>query len=155
LDASPIQPAETQTSTSRLRDAPKLTAERVLRLHVATTLAPNDKGPLSKAFRTQKLNPDDPWDWVSMTFRLALERFGGRGRGRPKEDDEEILQWERMTQSIAARPGFNGLLSVPRVAKMIYLLQQKNGFKPRTERTIVNKLRAAHKRQKLTVEPPN
>ena len=93
LDASSVQPAETQTSTSRLPEAPKLTAERVLRLHVATTLAPNDKGPLSSVFREQRLNPDDPLDWINIAFRLALQRFGGRKRGRPKETTTKFSIW--------------------------------------------------------------
>jgi hypothetical protein len=88
LDASPIRPAGAQTSISGLREAPKLTAERVLRLNFATTLAPNDKGPLSKAFREQKLNPERP---TASSWRCLIGSRPNRRTSTPPQPTKSDL----------------------------------------------------------------
>jgi hypothetical protein len=58
----------------------KQLVQRALRANFATTLHPDDDGPLAKAFRKLKLDPDDPADWRRLAEQLAAPRFRTRSK---------------------------------------------------------------------------
>jgi hypothetical protein len=75
--------------------APFLENDRSFQADMATTLAADDKGHLSKAFREQKLDPANPWHWRQLLEDFAAREYGYRSAGRPEIPLEKKIVADR------------------------------------------------------------
>jgi hypothetical protein len=113
--------------------APFLEHDRSLQADMATTLAPDDKGHLPKAFREQKLDPANPWHWRQLLEHFAAREYGDRSAGRPKISHKEkiiaatvLLRREALARTALAQKYPGHSFTYSRVARFL----KEHGFYP-------------------------